>query len=63
MPAKKATGRSYTPSPTVKGSKPGKTGGVWRDKNGKVIGTSAAEDSRVKPVKRRVKGLAPRRIS
>jgi hypothetical protein len=50
MVAKKPA-RSYTPSPTVKGSRPGKSGGVWRDKNNKVIGTSKAEDSPISRIK------------
>jgi len=46
--------RSFTPSPTVKGT-PGKSnrGGVWRDANNRVIGTSRSEDSPIRKTKGR----------
>jgi hypothetical protein len=50
-PPKKAA-RSYTPSPTVAGSRGRASGGVWRDKTGAVTGTSKGESapiSRIKP--------------
>jgi hypothetical protein len=42
-PPRKAS-RSYTPSP-------GRSGGVWRDAHGHVIGTSKSEDSPISRIK------------
>jgi len=43
---------NYTPSPTVKGAKPGSKGGVWTTKGtGRTVGTSASEDSPIKKVR------------
>jgi hypothetical protein len=52
---------NYTPSPTVRGSKPGKSGGVWTDKQGRAVATSKAEDTKMKRV-RGGRGSSAKRI-
>ena len=44
--------KTYTPSPAVKYKSSGGRGGVWRDAQNRVVGTSPTEDSHIQKVRK-----------